>query len=119
MSEFNSQERSQSGRWGWGWGHWAGLQAAWEPRGWADAKERPPKPEGASLQGDTGLKDRGQNGLLCAVDGVGGRLSQERDGRGRNERGHETWRRCPLCKLARQQIASILGSLDKETACSE
>lgn len=21
------------------WGHWAGLQAAWEPRGWADVKE--------------------------------------------------------------------------------
>lgn len=35
-------------------------------------QRRPPKPEGASLQGDTGLKESGQNGLLCAVDGVGG-----------------------------------------------
>lgn len=82
-------------------------------------QRRPPKLEGASLQGDTGLKERGQNGLLCAVDEVAGRLSQERDSRGRNERGRETWRRCPLCKLARQQIASILGGLDKETVRSE
>lgn len=82
-------------------------------------QRRPPKPEGASLRGDTGLKEKGQNGLLCAVDGVGREFSQERDSSRRNERGHETWRRCPFCKLARQQIALILGSLDKEAACSE
>lgn len=58
-------------------------------------------------------------GFLCEVDGIGGRLSQERDGRGRNERGHKTWRRCLLCKLARQQMALILGGPDKETAYSE
>lgn len=57
-------------------------------------------------------------GFLCAVDGVGGGLSQERDGGGRNERGHKTWRRCLLCKLARQQMALILGGPDKETAYS-
>lgn len=48
-------------------GH-GGSRPAWEPGpGWGG--ERTAGPEGASLQGDAGLKARGHNGLLCAADG--------------------------------------------------